>query len=87
MTVVVSSREEGGRAAASPAARRAGRLGIGGWVRRPMMLDAPQLGALDGMEVRDFDVACARDGSHRVLPAHAGPFALLARHDLATGPR
>lgn len=32
-------------------------------------------------------VLVAFDQPHHRLPAHAGPFALLPRHDLATGPR
>jgi len=56
-------------------------LGIGGWVRHPLSLDAAQLDAMAWSSVGDFDVICTLDGSHGVLaPLRCVPLGdLIAR--------
>lgn len=150
-TVAVRADGDAGVPRAPP---HAPRLGVGGWVRRPLQLAPSHLDAMPWQLVDDFDVVCTLDGSHGVrapmrvvraselidqagpafrqrtdfkrvailaeghegyralfswaelfnsplgagivvaygsaqcpLPANAGHFALLSRHDLATGPR
>jgi hypothetical protein len=41
---------------------------VGGWVHKPLALDAAALDAMEGALVQDFDVVCTWDGSHGVLP-------------------
>lgn len=40
------------------------RIGIGGWVRRPLSLDVPALSAFEPARVSDFVVVCTADGAH-----------------------
>ena len=44
-------------------ARRA-QVGIGGWVRHPLRLDAAALALFDVVDVPDFVVVCTADGAH-----------------------
>ena len=46
--------------------RRAGfdHVEIGGWVRKPLRLDAARLSAFDAVTVSDFVVVCTFDGAH-----------------------
>jgi hypothetical protein len=48
------------------AARRVGHafIQIGGWVRRPLALDAEALAGFDPVQVADFLVVCTFDGVH-----------------------
>ena len=60
------------------------RVHLGGWVRRPLALDALALAAFDPVSITDFVVVCTFDGAHGgPRPLRAVPLRKLIE---ATGP-